>query len=54
VYFSFTVPTTTGFGDFTAATSLGHALAVMEMLLGQIYLVTVIGILVGNLARRQA
>jgi Ion channel len=54
VYFSFTVLTTTGFGDFTAATSLGHALAVMEMLLGQIYLVTVIGILVGNLARRQA
>jgi len=54
VYFSFTVLSTTGFGDFTAATSLGHALAVVEMLLGQLYLVTVIGILVGNLARRQA
>jgi Ion channel len=54
VYFSFTVLTTTGFGDFTAATSLGHALAVVEMLLGQIYLVTIIGILVGNLARREA
>ena len=54
VYFSFTVLTTTGFGDFTAETSLGHALAVVEMLLGQIYLVTIIGILVGNLARRQA
>jgi hypothetical protein len=53
-YFSFTVLTTTGFGDFTAATSLGHALAVMEMLLGQIYLVTIIGILVGNLAGRRA
>jgi hypothetical protein len=53
VYFSFTVLTTTGFGDFTAATSVGHALAVVEMLLGQLYLVTVIGILVGNLARQR-
>jgi Ion channel len=49
VYFSFTVLTTTGFGDFTAATHLGRALAVIEMLVGQIYLVTVIGVLVGNL-----
>ncbi|MFL5869315.1 MAG: potassium channel family protein [Thermoleophilaceae bacterium] len=54
VYFSFTVLTTTGFGDFTAATTVGRAIAVIEMLLGQIYLVTVIGILVGNLARRQS
>jgi hypothetical protein len=53
VYFSFTVLTTTGFGDLTAATSVGRALAVVEMLLGQIYLVTVISILVSNLARRQ-
>jgi hypothetical protein len=53
VYYSFTVMTTTGFGDFTAATSLGHALAVVEMLFGQIYLVTVIGVLIGNLVRRQ-
>jgi hypothetical protein len=51
VYFSFTVLTTTGFGDFTAATGLGHALAVLEMLAGQLYLVTVIGILVGHMAR---
>jgi hypothetical protein len=52
VYFSLATLTTTGYGDFTAATSLGHALAVVEMLVGQLYLVTVIGILVGNLARR--
>jgi Ion channel len=52
-YFSFTVLTTTGFGDFSAATHLGRALAVIEMLVGQIYLVTVIGILVGNFAGRQ-
>lgn len=53
VYYSFTVLTTTGFGDFTAATSVGRALAVIEMLTGQIYLVTVIGILVGNLVSRR-
>ncbi len=52
VYFSFTVLTTTGFGDLTAATHIGRALAVVEMLLGQLYLVTVIGVLVGNFAGR--
>jgi hypothetical protein len=53
IYFSFTVLTTTGFGDFTAATPLGHALAVIEMLTGQLYLVTVIGLLIGNFAARR-
>ena len=48
LYFSFTVLTTTGFGDFSAATPAGHAVAVIEMLTGQIYLVTVIGLLIGN------
>jgi hypothetical protein len=53
VYFSFTVLTTTGFGDFTPATPAGHALAVIEMLVGQLYLVTVIGLLIGNFAARR-
>jgi Ion channel len=48
LYYSFTVLTTTGFGDFTAANNVGRALAVIEMLLGQLYLVTVIGILIGR------
>jgi hypothetical protein len=48
VYYSFTVLTTTGFGDFTAAHGAGRALAVVEMLVGQIYLVTVISILIGR------
>jgi Ion channel len=48
VYFSFTTLTTTGFGDYTAAHPVGHALAVLEMLTGQLYLVTVIGVVVGN------
>ena len=53
VYYSFTVLTTTGFGDYTAAQPFGHALAVLEMLIGQLYLVTVIGIVVGNFAGRR-
>ena len=42
VYYSFTVLTT------TAAHGAGRALAVLEMLIGQIYLVTVISILIGR------
>ena len=53
VYFSFTSMTTTGFGDFTPAQRGGRAVAVLEMLTGQIYLVTVISLLVGNLRRRR-
>lgn len=53
-YYSLSVLTTTGFGDFTAAQPLGRALAVLEMLVGQLYLVTVIGLLVGSFAARRA
>jgi len=52
VYFSFTVLTTTGFGDLSVAGPVGRALAVLEMLTGQLYLVTVIGVVVGNFRRR--
>jgi hypothetical protein len=51
VYFSFTTLTTVGFGDLTARTDLGHTLAVFEALLGQIYLVTVVSLIVSNLGR---
>jgi hypothetical protein len=53
VYFIFTVLTTTGFGDLSAATPAGHALAVIEELAGQLYLVTVIGLLIGNFVGRR-
>jgi len=53
VYYSFTVLTTTGFGDLTAGTPVGRALAVVEMLVGQLYLVTVIGLVVGNFTGRR-
>jgi Ion channel len=52
LYYSFTVLTTTGFGDYTAGHRGARALAVLEMLIGQLYLVTVIAMLVGNLRRR--
>lgn len=48
LYYSFTVMTTTGFGDLTATHNVGRAMAVMEMLVGQLYLVTVIGIVIGR------
>lgn len=53
VYYAFTTMTTTGYGDFTPATAFGRAIAVVAMLVGQIYLVTVIAMLVGNLRRRR-
>jgi hypothetical protein len=52
--YSLAVLTTTGFGDFTAGQPLGRALVAVEMLVGQLYLVTVIGVLVGSLAQRRA
>ena len=54
VYFSFTTLTTIGYGDFTAASNLGHTLAVTEGLFGQIYLVTIVSLLVSNLGRSRA
>ncbi|HEX6023573.1 MAG TPA: ion channel [Solirubrobacter sp.] len=52
VYFSFTALTTTGFGDLAAGTQSGRALVLIEMLSGQLYLVTVIGVLIGSFGRR--
>ena len=52
LYFSFTTLTTIGYGDFTAGTDLGRSLAITEALTGQIYLVTVVALIVGNMGRR--
>lgn len=51
LYFSFSTLTTTGYGDLTAATGLGRSLSITEALVGQIYLVTVVALIVGNLGR---
>ena len=51
LYFSFVTLATLGYGDYTPATNLGHALAVLEALLGQLYLVTVVAVVVTRLGR---
>lgn len=54
IYYSFMSLTTTGFGDLTPRLEVGRALAVLEVLIGQVYLVVVVALLVGNLRRRGA
>jgi Ion channel len=54
MYFSFITMATVGYGDLTPQGGLGRALAVTEGLLGQIYLVTAVAALVGNLGRTRA
>jgi len=51
LYYSFTTLTTVGYGDLTSRSNLGHTLSVSEALLGQIYLVTVVSLIVANLGR---
>jgi hypothetical protein len=48
-YFSFVTLATLGYGDYTPAGNLGHMLAVLEALVGQLYLVTVLALLVSRL-----
>lgn len=51
VYFSYVTQTTVGYGDYTAATSIGRMVAVSEALVGQLYLVSAVALLVGNIGR---
>jgi len=51
LYFSFVTLATLGYGDYTAAGELGRTLAIIEALVGQLYLVTVIAILVSRMRR---
>jgi hypothetical protein len=53
LYFSFVTMTTVGYGDFSAATGAGRAFSVSEALIGQIYLVTVVALIVGHLGQRR-
>ncbi len=54
LYFSYVTLTTVGYGDLTAAEGLGRAVAVLEALLGQLYLVTVVAVVVARMARLAA
>ena len=51
VYFSFVTLATLGYGDLTPKGDLGRMLAVTEAVLGQLYLVSAVALLVGNLGR---
>lgn len=52
-YFSFVTLTTVGFGDITPVSNGARTLVGLQALLGQIYLVTVVALVVGNLGRRR-
>ena len=47
-YFSFTTLTTLGYGDFTAAGNGGRAVAVLEAIVGQMFLATLVARLVAG------
>lgn len=51
LYFSYATLTTVGYGDLSPVGGLGKSLSVTEALLGQLYLVTIVALLVGNLGR---
>ena len=52
-YFSYITLATVGYGDFTPAFTAGRFAAVAEGLLGQLYLVTVLALIVSNLGRQR-
>jgi voltage-gated potassium channel Kch len=53
VYFSFVTLTTVGYGDLTAAFDAGRIASIFEALFGQLYLVSVVALLVANLGRER-
>jgi len=53
MYYSFITMTTVGYGDLTPVPDLSRMIAVTEALIGQIYLVTAVGLLVGNMGRER-
>jgi len=54
LYFSYITLSTTGYGDLVPETNVGRMLAMAEALIGQIYLVTVVALIVANLRPRRA
>ena len=53
LYFSFVTQTTVGYGDLSAAGGLGRAIAAVEGMAGQLYLVTVVAVVVSQMRPRR-
>jgi hypothetical protein len=53
LYFSYVTLSTVGFGDLTPVTDVGRMLTLTEALVGQIYLVTIVALIVTNLRSRR-
>jgi voltage-gated potassium channel Kch len=53
IYFSYITLTTVGYGDFTPANDAGRAIALLEGLFGQVFLVTIVALVVSNLGRER-
>lgn len=51
MYFSVITQSTVGYGDFVPGTGLGRAFASAQALMGQLYLVSVVAVVVGNFGR---
>jgi len=51
LYFSYVTLATLGYGDYTPSGDFGHTAAISEALIGQLYLVTVVALLVANFGR---
>jgi len=51
LYFSFVTLATLGYGDYSPTGDVGHMLAVLEALIGQLYLVTVVAIVVTRIGK---
>ena len=52
-YFSFVTLTTLGYGDITPTTNFARNIAVFEAVVGNVFLVTLVAFLVGNLGRQR-
>lgn len=51
VYWSFITLATVGYGDLVPGSDIARMVAILEALIGQIYLVTVVALLVSNISR---
>jgi hypothetical protein len=54
IYFSFVTLTTTGYGDLSPAYGPGRMIAIIEAIIGQLYLVSVVALVVSAFGKRKA